>query len=837
MSPNAPSASDAPENEPKVFDASGAMDTTVSISGIEGRLADSLGRRASDVDGTRAAPPVARVMDRSRQLGARRQALRGAVSVAAVLVVLALLLVPRTGDRPGGDVAGGSDATGRGGVAGVDGPRGDGAGRAAPNLALASSLQPFGSCDDFFGWVRTEAKKRVGPFGFTSRDSSGSGGGFVEDSFSSGRGGARSDREQSENQSRLSPLDQSQTRYATSPVDEASVSGTNTEEVGVDEPDIIKADPRRVITLLNGVLTTYSLDGVTPRLAGSVKLPTFDSSSMSPVRGGDPSAELSLLLAGDRAVVLSEAYVASGPPPGQADRSSGASSYYGRQVRTTILTGVDLTDLAAPKLTETVHITGSYVSARVVGGKARVVVSSDTATDLPFLYPSISGDKASEDAAVAANQRVIDNAGIERWVPTYRTGSALTTEVLAKPPTPLVDCANARHPTEFAGFGMVSVVSLDVAAGSVTPVDTVGVVATADKVYATPEHLYMSTTRVAAPEYDGTTPGTTVGTVLPGPSTPNPAESVRTAIHKFAVPVSGRPEYRASGELTGVLLNDFALSEHDGVLRAATTHASLYGTTMAESYVTTFREDGGALKQLGQVGGLGRNEQIQSVRFVGTVGYVVTFRQIDPLYTIDLADPVSPKVAGELKLLGYSAYLHPVGPGRLLGIGQDATAQGQTLGTKISLFDVADPATPKELSTTTVPMSSSIVEQDYRAFLWWGPTSLAMVPVRQAVGTDPLVGAIGFRIEADAPAAAEVGRVVNPIMGLWCPPGVGCVVPGGVTCAANGECPPPENPIGDPILRSVVVGDGVLTLSAGGLQASSLATLAPRAWVPNRPSI
>ncbi len=812
--------------------------STGPTSGIEGRLADSLERRASGLDGTGVAPPVTGVFNRSRQLGVRRQAMRSMVSVAAVLVVLALLLVPRTGDRPAGDVAGrGSDGTGAGGV--------DGAGRATPNLALASSLQPFGSCDDFLGWVRTEAKKRVGPYGFGSRYGYPTAGALVDESLrATGEGGgAAPDQQLNQRAPGSGP---GAAAYSNSTLDESSVSGTNTEEIGVDEPDIIKADPRRVITLLNGVLTTYALDGVTPRLAGSVKLPTFDSSVMQALGGpGDPSGQPSLLLAGDRAVVLSAAYVSSSSTNGAIDsagaRSYSDASYSGRHVLTTILTGIDLTDLAAPKLTDTVHIAGSYVSARVVGGKARIVVSSDTATDLPFLYPSISGDKASEDAAREANQRVIDEAGIEKWVPTYRTGSALTTEVLTKPPTPLVDCANARHPTSFGGFGMVSVVSLDVAAGSVTPTDTVGVVATADKVYATPESLYMSTTRVAAPEYDGTTPGTTVGTVLPGPPVPNPAESVRTAVHKFAVPASGRPEYRASGELTGHLLNDFALSELDGVLRAATTHAAANGSpgsaTGAESYVTTFREDGGALKQLGQVGGLGKNERIQSVRFVGSLGYVVTFRQIDPLYTIDLIDPANPKVAGELKLLGYSAYLHPVGPGRLLGIGQDATAQGQTLGTKISLFDVTDPSAPKELSTSIVPMSSSIVEQDYRAFLWWAPTSLAMVPVRQTVGTDPLVGAIGFRIEAGAPEASEVGRVVNPIMGLWCPPGVGCVVPGGITCAANGECPPPENPIGDPILRSVVVGDGLLTLSSGGLQSSSLATLAPRAWVPNRASI
>ena len=84
------------------------------------------------------------------------------------------------------------------------------------------------------------------------------------------------------------------------------------------------------------------------------------------------------------------------------------------------------------------------------------------------------------------------------------------------------------------------------------------------------------------------------------------------------------------------------------------------------------------LVEVGRVGGLGRGERIYSVRFIGEVGYVVTFRQVDPLYTVDLAHPEKPRVIGELKVPGYSAYLHPVGPGRLLGVGQDADSQGRT---------------------------------------------------------------------------------------------------------------------------------------------------------------
>ena len=120
----------------------------------------------------------------------------------------------------------------------------------------------------------------------------------------------------------------------------------------------------------------------------------------------------------------------------------------------------------------------------------------------------------------------------------------------------------------------------------------------------------------------------------------------------------------------------------------------------------------------GQVDGLGKDEQIYSVRFLGDVGYVVTFRQTDPFFTIDLSDPTDPVVRGELKIPGYSAYLHPVDDGLLLGVGQDATDEGQVLGTQLSLFDVSDPQDPQRIDTLQIGGYSE-VEWDHKAFLYW----------------------------------------------------------------------------------------------------------------------
>ena len=119
------------------------------------------------------------------------------------------------------------------------------------------------------------------------------------------------------------------------------------------------------------------------------------------------------------------------------------------------------------------------------------------------------------------------------------------------------------------------------------------------------------------------------------------------------------------------------------------------------------------------MGGLGRDERIYSVRFIGPVGYVVTFRQTDPLYTLDLSDPAAPKVTGELKITGYSAYLHPAGEGRLIGIGQEASEQGRVQGMQVSLFDVSDLSRPNRLAQYHVTHASSEAEFDPHAFLYW----------------------------------------------------------------------------------------------------------------------
>jgi hypothetical protein len=294
----------------------------------------------------------------------------------------------------------------------------------------------------------------------------------------------------------------------------------------------------------------------------------------------------------------------------------------------------------------------------------------------------------------------------------------------------------------------------------------------------------------------------------------------------------------ASGEVPGYLLNQFSLSEYKGYLRVATTSSPTWwggpvpqsqSPPQSQSFVTVLATQGGVLAPVGQVGGLGVGQKIYSVRFVDDAGYVVTFRQIDPLYTLDLSTPSAPKVAGQLELEGYSAYLHPLGNGLLLGVGQ-AVGANEPSGAQLELFDVSAPAAPKLLARAALGSgSSTAVQYDHHAFLFWPPAKLAVLPLQiypqfsctpspagppQKTGTaapnappagatcssgpsaQGFTGAIGFSI--DRGGISEIGRVSHD--------------------AIDGYSPT--------ILRSIVVGDRLFTISAAGVVASRLDTLA-----------
>jgi Beta propeller domain len=467
-------------------------------------------------------------------------------------------------------------------------------------------------------------------------------------------------------------------------------SSTNVQEQGVDEPDLVKARGSTIFAISGNRLRAVDVSAGAPAVVGSIELPGAAS-------GGYGDHEL--LISGDRALVISRSYgFVGGPQPLAADLYAAPGK--------TVLTEIDISDPAAMTEQSSMTADGDYVSARLTGSTARIVLSA---------YPDIPVAQRGHGRAFMPEAVIHDAAGKA----TRRS---------------LVDCRDVRRPRRFSGGEMLSVLTVDLDRG-LPAIDADAVLTSGETVYASPTSLYVATERWAGPD-------------APAQRT----SDVTTAIHRFDTSDPNATTYAGSGTVDGYMLNQWSMSEYQGILRVASTTQPPWeqGDTQSpsQSFVTTLAPTGERLTEVGRLAGLGRGEQIYAVRFIDGSAYVVTFRQVDPLYTVDLSDPTQPRLAGELKIPGYSAYLHPVGDGLLLGVGQDVSAAGVPQGAEASLFDVSDPAAPLQVDRVSLGHESSTeVEYDHHAFTYSSALGLAVVPVESYSGPE-FHGAVGIRVSA-----------------------------------------------------------------------------------------
>ncbi|MBE1486024.1 beta-propeller domain-containing protein [Plantactinospora soyae] len=616
-------------------------------------------------------------------------------------------------------------------------------------------LVAFDSCADALAQLRSAAKAYVGPYGF------GDGG--------RQRGGPEFQGSDAGGTDRAAAADSAGAKGAVAP----SYSGTNTHEAGVDEPDLVKTDGRRIVTVSRGTLRV--VDPASRQLTGTLKLDSGPEGGWS---------DANLLLHGDRALVLIR-----GQNMGVFDgiRRDGEVPPIDRDA----ITGprLVLVDLAGPpKILGEYRFDGDLVDARQVGATARVVVRSGPRLEFPL---NKNDGPVNEKKNLAANRKIVDGAGIDAWLPRYQT---VTPD--GRTSTGRVGCDRLSRPAVYSGTSLVSILSFDLGTASLGDGDPVTVAADGDTVYSNGPRLYITSDQRWR--------------VLPTLDRSNlapEAKDEQTEIYQFDTSGPGRPRYITAATVRGWVINQYALSEFDGHLRVATTSGRTWGDNpKSSSTVYVLRADGRTLTETGRVTGLGKGERIYSVRFAEGIGYVVTFRQTDPLYTVDLRNPKAPKVTGELKITGYSAYLHPVGAGRLIGIGQEANSQGRTQGTQISLFDVSDLTKPTRIAQHHVRFGHSEAEFDPHAFLYWPATNSLVVPL-------------------NSPGAASTAGRAQPNSGAL----VLRVTDGGFTESGrvdHAEVQPDQTGQRDGTIRRSLMIDGVLwTVSDGAVKATDLATL------------
>lgn len=446
---------------------------------------------------------------------------------------------------------------------------------------------------------------------------------------------------------------------------------TNVQEEGVDEIDIVKTDGQHLYVAADRSLQIIdSWPAEEAHLVGSLELEGWVSG---------------LFLDGDLLMVAMH-------PDDSGLADAGIWS-------TTRLLLVDITDRTNPTITRTIDVEGWMADARLIDGEAFVVLNQwarwpqevwdlGQDVDLPEVDWNLTGDELEAARETAMDEaRVLLQPLADALAADMDLAGVLpqiADSAGSGNPQNLHACTDLYRPAEVSQQAMLTVLQLDLDTGEL---GSTGLMADGWTVYATQDELFVAQSSWWSWWGWGDL-------------------DLTTTVHKFALDPDAEPVYEASGEVSGWIYDQFAMSAYDGHLRIATTDVDWWWGTAEDteggSNVFVLEQDGTELVTVGEVRGIAPGEQIQAVRMMGEEGYVVTFEQIDPLFTLDLSDPTAPAVVGELELPGFSAYLHPYGDDHLLAVGRSGTMDGQLTGLAINVFDVSDPANPTLAAQATL---------------------------------------------------------------------------------------------------------------------------------------
>ena len=460
---------------------------------------------------------------------------------------------------------------------------------------------------------------------------------------------------------------------------------TNVQEEGVDEIDIVKTDGNFIYVAQDRALHIVK------------SWPVADSELLSTV-------ELSgwvqgLFLKGDKVVVFHY-------------RNWDDDMSYGSRVSV-----FDVSDRTKPVLERQIDIEGWMADGRMIDGDVYFVVNHYL--ELPpeawelldgrLPLPEVDWERADREGFDAYLDRLRDDArrilrpevqrltrdlDLDAFLPSWRDGdgSAAGEREL------MHECSDIYRPKGIAQHGALSVVNLDLDDGGLS---ATALLSTGWQIYASRDNLY-----VAQNSHWWWGWG---------------SRDLETHIHKFALSADAEPRYIASGAVAGYAYDQFAFSEHEGYLRVATSEMDWWWGWGGEerdepgNNVYVLEDDGaGNLDVVGHVGEIAPGERIYATRFMGERAYMVTFIQVDPLFTLDLSNPRDPKVVGELKIPGFSSYLHPMADGYLLAVGMDGEDDGTINGLAFSVFDVRDPKDPQRAHYLTLDGS----EWSWSEALW-----------------------------------------------------------------------------------------------------------------------
>lgn len=482
-------------------------------------------------------------------------------------------------------------------------------------------------------------------------------------------------------------------------------SETNVQVAGVDEGDIVEFDSDFVYVLRDGEVVIVDA------------WPAEESTIAS--RMEIEGQALVEFLHGDRLTIISQTGGNFIYPEDQTVITDDLIGPFGPPWQlptfepfTTIVTVLDVSDREAPTVVQKTTMEGKYVDSRGVGDFVYVLVSN---ADAVGPQPEIVDEDNDPDTlnryetAEEYLARVTANPGtfVEAALPNYSAfgsdGELVRTGLLNMPELiyrPLVTDAT----------NLISVVSFDIEGDEPGLTDTSAVYSSgASTIYASLDNFYVFDADHSAED---------------GPT---------TRIAKFNwEPATGGIEFAATTTVPGAILNQFSADENGPYLRIATTVSNSYSGNWSgrrENMLFVLQEDDGVLESIGSLQNLALDESMQSVRFLGNRAFVSTFRNVDPLFAVDLSDPTQPEAVGHVTLPGYTSYMHLVDENHLLTVGRN-TPVGFSGPTQVAMFDISDLTQPQRIAEYTFErFSTSEAEIDHHAFGFYEVFGLLAMPV------------------------------------------------------------------------------------------------------------
>ncbi len=515
-------------------------------------------------------------------------------------------------------------------------------------------------------------------------------------------------------------------------------SGTNNQEQGVDEADFVKTNGFNIFFVDDGILHIMDVP----------EFGEIEHASSTQIQGNP----VAMMLNEDKLIVISVVsnWNIEQDDPLQDVMKFWNGDWYGWRTSTlTKFTIFNISDSSTPLLDRELYLEGYYLTAREVSGTVRAVTHTwmnipDLRTWLTYpddyYYEDYSEEQRRNMREIAAqnsiqhNKRLMENISLKDILPQVheRIDGDIVTHHLSGD-----DCSDFATPEGALNRGYTSIFTIDLNS-DVLSFEADHIVGNWPLVYSSKDTLIITENAWDWWWYWGH------DDIL---------ES--TNIHTFDISDPGETTYSGSGRVDGTILDQFSISEHEGVVRVATTTGQwarwwMQNPEPMENHVITLSHSldvatgESSLMELGRVDGIAYNETIWSARFLDDRAYIVTFENMDPLWTIDLSDPTSPTIMGELEVPGVSTYIHPLSDDAILTIGLGPADEETGLGldwghTRLSLFDVSnfsDPQLAQTLSLSPVENPEegwfwawSEATWEHKAFQYWEPKNMLAVPM------------------------------------------------------------------------------------------------------------